>query len=162
MHQLTHRDTPFVCSPDCHRAFEEHKVRLTMLFVLVYPNFGREFVLETDASIQGLSVVSSKPQSQSCNHGGNSSAGTDHGTAEYPADWDSLQPNSPPVHSGARCQESGAQSSADNPDEGELQPATKKKQCITGKSPRMEPKPRRLRLGCHLRPTTRHPGDGRG
>lgn len=61
-----------------------------------------------------LSEMSSNPESQSCNHGGDGSAGTDCGRVKYPADQDSLQPNSSSIYSGAGWQESDAQLSTDN------------------------------------------------
>lgn len=45
---------------DCDRAFEELKTKLTSTPVLGYPDFSKEFVLEIDASLQGLGAVLSQ------------------------------------------------------------------------------------------------------
>lgn len=62
LHNLTRRDTVFLWSPECQRAYEELKSRLTSAPVLAYPNFKLDFVLETDASVQGLGAVLSQLQ----------------------------------------------------------------------------------------------------
>ena len=48
---------PFTWSPDCQTAFEVLKRKLVTSPVLAYPNFKRDFVLETDASIHGIGAV---------------------------------------------------------------------------------------------------------
>ena len=53
---------PFIWSPACKAAFEELKKRLVEAPVLVFPNFGRGFVLETDASGLGLGAVLAQEQ----------------------------------------------------------------------------------------------------
>ena len=57
LHQLTYKNAQFVWTPDCQGAFEELKKRLTTPPVLAYPCFQRDFVLETDASIDGIGAV---------------------------------------------------------------------------------------------------------
>ena len=57
LHYLTHKDARFEWSLECDKAFEELKQKLTTAPVLAYPDFQREFVLETDASIQGIGAV---------------------------------------------------------------------------------------------------------
>ena len=57
LHHLTRRDTVFVWSPECQQAYQELKIRLTSAPILAYPNFKLDFVLETDASIEGLGAV---------------------------------------------------------------------------------------------------------
>ena len=57
LHQLTRKDTDFVWSPECQQAFEQLKCKLVSAPVLAYPNFQLDFVLETDASVQGLGAV---------------------------------------------------------------------------------------------------------
>ena len=47
-------------SQECNRVFEELKERLSTAPVLVYPDFERGFVLETDASVQGIGAVLSQ------------------------------------------------------------------------------------------------------
>ena len=49
-------------SPECEQAFRELKERLTTSPVFAYPNFSRDFVLETDASVQGIGAVLSQRQ----------------------------------------------------------------------------------------------------
>lgn len=44
-------------SSECEHAFEDLEQKLTAAPVLAYPNFDSEFVLETDASIQGLGAI---------------------------------------------------------------------------------------------------------
>ena len=44
-------------SPECQQAYQELKIRLTSTPVLAYPNFKLDFVLETDASIEGVGAV---------------------------------------------------------------------------------------------------------
>ena len=57
LHQLTRKNAPFTWSPDCQTAFEVLKRKLVTSPVLAYPNFKRDFVLETDASIHGIGAV---------------------------------------------------------------------------------------------------------
>ena len=52
--------------PDCVRAFQDIKARLTSPPVLGYPDFTQPFVLETDASFSGLGAVLSQDQEQGC------------------------------------------------------------------------------------------------
>ena len=48
---LTRKGTPFDWSPKCQEAFQRLKDTLTSASVLAFPDFSREFLLETDASI---------------------------------------------------------------------------------------------------------------
>ena len=50
----------FVWVSEHQKAFDALKVALTTVLVLGYPNFNREFILETDASLRGLGAVLSK------------------------------------------------------------------------------------------------------
>ena len=59
---LTRKDVQFVWTTECARSFQMLKEKLTSAPVLSYPSFEKPFVLETDASIEGLGAV--LPQSQ--------------------------------------------------------------------------------------------------
>ena len=50
----------FVWVSEHQKAFDTFKVALTTALVLGYPNFEREFILETDASLRGLGAVLSQ------------------------------------------------------------------------------------------------------
>lgn len=54
LHQLTCKNAHFVWTPACQSAL---KNRLVAPPVLAYPCFQRDFVLETDASIDGIGAV---------------------------------------------------------------------------------------------------------
>lgn len=60
LHQLTCKDVPFQWTPACQDAFDALKTKLTAAPVLAYPAFDKDFVLQTDASIQGLGAVLSQ------------------------------------------------------------------------------------------------------
>ena len=62
LHQLTRKDTQWSWSNECEIAFQQLKDILTTSPVLAYPNYDREYVLETDASVQGLGAVLSQEQ----------------------------------------------------------------------------------------------------
>ena len=62
LHQLTRKDTHWSWSNECEIAFQQLKDILTTSPVLAYPDFDREYVLETDASVQGLGAVLSQEQ----------------------------------------------------------------------------------------------------
>ena len=57
LHQLTRKGAEFVWAGDCEEAFRELKKKLTTAPVLAYPDFSHDFVLETDASVQGIGAV---------------------------------------------------------------------------------------------------------
>lgn len=59
---LTKKDVPYVWSKGCQQAFDELKDWLTKAPVLVYPDFAKCFILETDASGVGLGAVLSQKQ----------------------------------------------------------------------------------------------------
>ena len=57
LHALTKKDVPFLWTEKCQEAFCELKRLLTESPLLVYPDFTKPFVLETDASGAGLGAV---------------------------------------------------------------------------------------------------------
>ena len=62
LYQLTCKGVTFSWSEDCCSAFENLRTRLVKTPVLAYPSFDQDFILETDASIQGLGAVLSQHQ----------------------------------------------------------------------------------------------------
>ena len=62
LHALTRKDVQFLWTQECQEAFETLKKQLTSAPVLGYPIFDAPFVLETDASIDGLGAVMSQTQ----------------------------------------------------------------------------------------------------
>ena len=62
LHALTRKGASFVWSVACQEAFAGLKKRLTAAPILAYPSFGHDFILETDASIQGVGAVLSQYQ----------------------------------------------------------------------------------------------------
>ena len=55
--KLTRKDVPFVWTPECEKAFNELKTRLTTAPVLTIPSSGSGLVIYSDASHQGLGYV---------------------------------------------------------------------------------------------------------
>ena len=57
LHALTKKDVAFIWTPECQSAFQALKQLLTTAPLLTYPKFDRPFMLETDASSDGLGAV---------------------------------------------------------------------------------------------------------
>ena len=62
---LTRKGVDFCWTAQCQSTFEKIKELLTGTTVLVFPNFDREILLETDASIKGLGAVLAQQQDDS-------------------------------------------------------------------------------------------------
>jgi len=54
---LTHKGSEFIWSTECENVFKQLKSLLTDAPLLVFPDFEKEFILEIDASGQGLGAV---------------------------------------------------------------------------------------------------------
>ena len=68
LHQLTCKGSAFTWSVECQTAFDKQKEVLVTAPVLAYPSFDHDFILETDASIQGLGAVLSQKQCDGSTH----------------------------------------------------------------------------------------------
>ena len=62
LHELTKKEVPFAWTTVCQTSFEQLKGKLVEAPVLAYPDFDKEFTLETDASIHGLGAILSQVQ----------------------------------------------------------------------------------------------------
>lgn len=62
LHALTQKETLLVWTAACQTAFDYLKCLLVQLPILAYPEFSKGFVLETDASKNGLGAVLSQLQ----------------------------------------------------------------------------------------------------
>ena len=60
LHSLTKANSCFSWSIDCQEAIDTLKSKLLMAPVLSFPDFSRDFILETDASVKGLGAVLSQ------------------------------------------------------------------------------------------------------
>ena len=60
LHRLTECKTHFKWTTECQQAFETLQSKLTTPPILVYPNFSKEFVLDTNASDSGIGAVLSQ------------------------------------------------------------------------------------------------------
>ena len=62
LHSLTKKGATFKWSSEYQKAFDKLKEKLVSSSILSYPDFHRDFVLETDISVKGLGVVLSQEQ----------------------------------------------------------------------------------------------------
>ena len=63
LHQLTEQSKSFCWTVECNQAFQRLREQLTTPPVLVFPDFTKEFMLDTDVSDQGIGAVLSQIQS---------------------------------------------------------------------------------------------------
>ena len=62
LHDLTRKAAVFEWTPQCQAAFDTLRLKLVEAPLLAYPDFEKDFVLETDASVKGLGAVLSQKQ----------------------------------------------------------------------------------------------------
>ena len=58
--KLTHKNLKFVWTKECQEAFDSLKHYLIQSSIFAYPDFGKPFILDTDASDSGVGAVLSK------------------------------------------------------------------------------------------------------
>ena len=63
LHHLTEKNCKFVWTSNCQRAFEKLRHRLVSTPILAFPDYTREFTLDTDASDTGIGTDLSQIQS---------------------------------------------------------------------------------------------------
>jgi hypothetical protein len=66
LHKLTQKQSQFDWTEECQRSFEQLKTKLTSAPLLVFPNFTKKFILDTDASNSGIGAVLSQMDEQGC------------------------------------------------------------------------------------------------
>lgn len=66
LQSLTHKDVQFVSTEGCACAFQILKKELSYAPVLSYLSFEKLFILETDASIEGLGAMLSQSEEIIC------------------------------------------------------------------------------------------------
>ena len=64
LHKLTEQNAKFKWTNECQKAFEQLRNCLSTTPILAYPDFSREFVLDTDASDTGIGAVLSQEDEQ--------------------------------------------------------------------------------------------------
>lgn len=62
LHKLTEKDSPFLWTEECSKAFKELKRLLTSSPILAYPILGLEYFLDSDASAEALGSILSQIQ----------------------------------------------------------------------------------------------------
>ncbi|GFX53964.1 retrovirus-related Pol polyprotein from transposon 17.6 [Trichonephila clavipes] len=60
LHKLTEAKQKFIWTVDCNNAFNKLKDALTSAPILAYPEIGKQFILNTDASHESIGVVLSQ------------------------------------------------------------------------------------------------------
>ena len=64
LHELTEERCSFVWTKRCQESFDELKRRLTSAHILAFPKHGEDFILDTDASDEGVGAVLSQIDGQ--------------------------------------------------------------------------------------------------
>ena len=64
LHKLTEQNAKFKWTNECQKAFEQLRNCLSTTPILAYPDFSREFVLDTDASDTGIGAVLTQEDEQ--------------------------------------------------------------------------------------------------
>ena len=62
LHRLTEKNATFKWTPQCQHAFESLRQQLVSPLILVFPDYQRPFLLDTDASNVGIGAVLSQVQ----------------------------------------------------------------------------------------------------
>ena len=62
LHRLTKKTARFVWTQECQKAFEELRSRLISAPILAFPDYEKEFIVDTDASNDGIGAVLSQIQ----------------------------------------------------------------------------------------------------
>ncbi|GFR30412.1 retrovirus-related Pol polyprotein from transposon 17.6 [Trichonephila clavata] len=60
LHKLTETKQKFICTNECNNAFNKLKDALTSAPILAYPEAGKQFILDTDASHESIGAVLSQ------------------------------------------------------------------------------------------------------
>ena len=68
LYNLTRKDVLFQWNEQCAEAFRQLKNRLTYAPVLAYPSFEKDFVLQTDTSIEGIGGILSQTHEDNLLH----------------------------------------------------------------------------------------------
>ena len=68
IHRLTEHNATFKWSPECDNAFSTLRHKLTTTPVLAYPDFNKQFILDTDASNTAIGAVLSQIQCDGQEH----------------------------------------------------------------------------------------------
>ena len=64
LHRLTERGSTFSWSDDCKESFEELQKQLSSAPLLIFPDFRKPFILDTDASDIGIGAVLSQTDAE--------------------------------------------------------------------------------------------------
>ena len=68
LHRLTEKNCKFHWTNECQTAFDDLRHRLVSAPILAFPDYNREFILDTDASDDGIGAVLSQVQDDGTEH----------------------------------------------------------------------------------------------